>query len=428
MSAHPPRAQVVVVGDEFLVEGRVDRNGPEMARILSEVGCRVVGISVLPDELDALSKGLEAVLADSTITLVSGGLGPTEDDRTREAVARALDIPMEVDGAVESKLSRRSAARGGGPAPEGARRQASRPRGAQLLPNLVGTAPALVLDSDRSLLFLLPGVPEELERILVEEVVPRVRARLGERLRPIRHRSVHVFGLPESRVAVRAAELRTAGHTGFETATFPGARGVRVRFSARGPDPNFLDAQVADAARNLVELLGPRRSVLLPATGGLAEAVGEALHERAWTLAVAESCTGGLLGGRITETPGASAYFVGGALSYSDPMKEDFLGVRRATLREHGAVSEEVAGEMAAGVAERTGAETGLAVTGVAGPGGGSDRKPVGTVCIAAWIQGKVRTEALRFPGSRERVRRASVDAVLSLLLEDLQATAAPKP
>jgi nicotinamide-nucleotide amidase len=266
------------------------------------------------------------------------------------------------------------------------------------------------------MVILLPGVPRELQA-LFPAVEDRIRDAFGPRLRPVRTRTLHTTGIPESVLAPRVEEAME-GASDVEVAFLPDLEGVDVRFTARDRDEDAAEAALDAAEDRVAPVLGEYR---VPGSGDVAREVVEALTRRGWTLGLGESCTGGLVARRITDVPGASTVLLGGVVAYANPAKVRYLGVPEEVLAERGAVSAEVARAMASGAARAFEADCGVGVTGVAGPGGGTPDKPVGTVHVAASVEGRVQAEAWRFSGDREAVRIRSAQAALTLLLRMIQ-------
>lgn len=405
---------IVLVGTELL-DGRVqDRNAGPLARAVAGRGGAVTRVLVVPDEPEAVRSAVGEGLEEGRGVVVAGGIGPTGDDRTREAVAAALGRPL-----VSSETWREELERRGGPERPGGRgrlRQARIPEGCRLLPNPVGTAAAFGDRLDDGWILVVPGVPWELSAILEEAGGAFLDEVLGGA--PTPRLRVGVAGLAESRVDELLDGLE--GLEDVEVASYPRSGVVDLHLS---PAPAGGDggsgggagpeAALGRAARAIRRRLGD--DVYEVGERELAEVVLDALEEAGETLSLAESCTGGLLGAEITSVPGASRVFWGGAVSYADGAKRHLLGVREETLDAHGAVSGPVAREMAAGALRRSEADWAVAVTGIAGPGGGTREKPVGSV----WIAVDGRRSAVRrhrLPGDRGEVRRRSVTAALDLL------------
>ncbi|HSG49145.1 MAG TPA: CinA family nicotinamide mononucleotide deamidase-related protein [Longimicrobiales bacterium] len=412
--AGPLRSVVVAVGDELLLGRTVDTNGAWLGRELAELGVPVLRKATVGDADGAIRRALAAALDDARVVLFSGGLGPTEDDRTRTAVAAELGLALEADEAVLEALTARYLARGWDHLPPANRRQALVPAGARVLANPVGTAPGLVMEHRGRLVALLPGVPREL-KALFPQVAEAIRAAFGEQLRPVHLLTVHTTGIPESVLAPLVEEAMAGAPAGVEVAYLPDLTGVDIRLTVR--DRSGADAREAlEAARALLDPVVEDYRV--PGeSGDVAEAVLDALRARGWTLALGESCTGGLAAKRLTDVPGSSAVVAGGVVAYSNEAKTALLGVSAETIREHGAVSEPVARALAQGAARAFGARCGVGITGVAGPGGGSPEKPVGTVHYAATVGDRTRAAHTVFAGDREAVRIRAAQAALTLLL-----------
>ncbi len=416
-----PRAVVVAVGDELLYGETTDTNGSWMARELSGLGFRVARRWVVGDLEEEIASTLEAALAVGEVVLVTGGLGPTPDDRTREAVSRLLGRPLEVDPAILGGLRARFRDQGFPDLPEISHAMARVPRGGTPLRNPRGAAPGLLLEvGEGRVVILLPGVPAEMRGIFQEEVAPLLLERFQSRFLPAVHRVIHTTGIPESLLATEVERLLPREGLPVSLAYLPELKGVRIRMTLRGiPESE----EVEEAFRRVEEALAPVLTGYryVAESGDLAEAVGAALENAGATLAVAESCTGGLIAQRITARPGSSKYFLGGVVAYGNRAKEELLGVDPGIIEAGGAVCREVAEALALGAARRFGARAGIGVTGVAGPGGGTEEKPVGTVWYAASLDGAVVSRLERFPGGRSDVRERAAQAALHLLLRHLE-------
>ena len=413
------------MGDELLLGATTDTNAAWLGRWLAGRGLPVVRRWTVPDQEAAIGAAVSAALDQARLVVVTGGLGPTPDDRTRDAVAALLGRPLAEDPTVLEAIARRFRDRGIDELPEPNRRVAQVPHSARLLANPHGTAPGLALEVPGAGperrgggVVLLPGVPREMTAI-VEGGLPELLADwfAGERP-PIHTRTLHTTGIPESLLAHRLAD-HLPGPGPIQVAFLPDRRGVDLRLTATGLDADEARCGFDEVEARLAPVLEPWR---FQAEGGdLVEAVSEALLARDLRLAAAESCTGGLLAQRMTSRPGSSRLFLGGVVAYANEAKVELLGVDSALLERHGAVSEEVAKAMARGVCRRFGAEVGVSLTGVAGPGGGSVEKPVGTVCYAVVRGGSVQVRRERFPGDREEVRDRSTQAALALILRVLE-------
>ena len=404
------RVEILAVGTELLVHGRVDTNSAELGQRLARLGFRVERAMSVGDDVEDLSRAFREATERAPLVLSTGGLGPTGDDRTRDALARAFARKLRQDPAILRELEERFQ-RHGMRMPRSNRRQAEVPEGAELLPNPEGTAPGLWLEHPGGLVVALPGPPSEMRAVLDARVVRRIQ----ERFRPpaMASRVVRTAGIVESAVEdligglpfdERGAQLTILARPGLVEALIrvpdaDAARGERV---------------AAELARDVAERLGEHVFATEPIS--LPAALGERLRGMGRTLAVAESCTGGLLGAELTRPPGASDYFLGGVTAYANRIKEEALGVPAAVVRAHGAVSEETAIALAQGVRARFNSDYGLAVTGVAGPGGGSSEKPVGRVYHAVTGASGTDVRCRDFPGGRDRVRTWAVAAALDLL------------
>jgi nicotinamide-nucleotide amidase len=408
--------ELVTVGTELLLGFTIDTNAAEIARALGAVGARVVRKTTVADDPAPIAAAVREALERTGFVIATGGLGPTGDDVTKRAVAGLFGAPLVLDGAYLERLRDRFRRLGRGPMPEANRTQAEIPRGAVILPNRWGTAPGLWLESHLGVAVLLPGVPREMRGLLEHEVVPRLRERAtrGSGAPSVTlSRTLRTTGVSESALADRIGPLehRLAPAT---LAYLPSPEGVDLRLTVWSLPAAEAERALARAAEALTPALGVHRY----GDGGcdLAAVVLERLERRGAKLAVAESCTGGLLGERLTAVPGASRTFVGGVVAYDNAIKVSELGVPQRDLDRHGAVSEAVVRAMAEGVARRFGTGASLAVTGIAGPEGGTPEKPVGTVWLAACLDRRCEADGGWFPGDREHVRRRSAQAALDLM------------
>jgi nicotinamide-nucleotide amidase len=408
--------ELLTIGTELLLGFTIDTNASEIARALASVGARVVRTTTVGDDEAAIGNALREALGRTGFVIATGGLGPTRDDVTKRAAARLFDAPLEVDESYLELLRQRFASLGRGPMPAANRSQAEVPRGATVLRNRWGTAPGLWLDGPLGTVVLLPGVPREMRGLTEHEVMPRLRERMRQRGAAdivTRSRTLRTTGIPESALADRIGNLEdqlAPAHLAY----LPGLEGVDLRLTVWGLAAAAADEALDRGARLLQPVLG--HHLYGEGAADLAAIVLDLLRQRHLSLAVAESCTGGLLGGRLTAVPGASDVFVGGIVAYADAIKTAALGVPAEVMASHGAVSEETARAMMRGAMARLRARAGIAITGIAGPSGGTPEKPVGTVWIAAGIDRQERAVKQRFPGDRESVRWRSVQAGLDLL------------
>jgi nicotinamide-nucleotide amidase len=418
-------ATVVTVGDELLLGQTVDTNAAWLGRELASRGVRLLRRWTVADDIQEIRSAVTAAVRDADLVLVTGGLGPTPDDMTRDVVADLLGLPLIEDDEVLEHIRARYHDAGMGEVPEVTRRLAQVPQGARKLANPHGTAPGLVMEAEGgALVVLLPGVPRELRGIFLGDLDVFLAERFGGRLPPVHLHVVHTTGIPESRLAQQVAERLPEGTAPASLAFLPDVRGVDLRFTIRGLSHEEAEGHVRALEDDLREVLEPWR--FEAASGDLAEAVAGALRGRGKRLAVAESCTGGLVMKRLTDLPGASDVLVGGVVAYANEVKVDALGVDAGVLTGEGAVSGGVAREMALEVARSLHAHAGIGVTGIAGPGGGTSAKPVGTVWYAAALDGRSVAKMERFPGDRESVRERAAQAALFLLLRLLDGRILP--
>ena len=408
-----PRAVVVVTGSELVRGARRDANGPFLADELTRLGLEPARILVVGDRPDELAAAIREGLG-ADLCVISGGLGPTHDDRTVETLAEAAGRPLVVDERLEREIedvSRRAAQRLRRPYADfsaGVRKQASLPEGAVSL-GLAGTAPAVLLEHDGRVAVALPGPPGELRRLWPRALESEAVRRLLARARPREHRVLRFFGVSESAVARALAE---GGGEDVSVEVTVCARDLEIHVDL------FVDDGGAAGADALERDLRARfpRELFAEDDRPVEEIVLALARDRGLTLATAESCTGGLVGARLTSVPGASDVYVGGVVAYADAVKLARLGVPEGVLERHGAVSAETAEAMAAGARTAVGADVAVAVTGVAGPGGGTPAKPVGLVFVSVESPDGAATEELRLPGDREAVRtRATVVALHAL-------------
>jgi nicotinamide-nucleotide amidase len=405
------RLELITIGDELLLGHTVDTNAAYIAREVAAFGVSVVRRATVGDDAAEIAAAVRDALDRTGAVITTGGLGPTSDDLTRPAIAQLFGLELIADEERWESLRALWNERGRGEIPLANRSQVMIPRGAVALTNRHGTAPGLWIEDARGRwCAMLPGVPREMRGLLADELLPRLVARLGTTHRVVRSRTLRTTGIAESKLPELLGPL-AAGFDGMSLAYLPGQEGVDLRVTVRDREPAQADAALAGAIAAL------RDRVARYAYGedrvDLAEAVLDHCRERGLRLAVAESCTGGLLGARLTAIPGSSAVVLGGVIAYSNAVKRDLLGVAAETIDRHGAVSEQVAGEMARGVRARTGAEIGIAITGVAGPDGGTIDKPVGLVWLAIDLAGTARTHGPRFVGDRAEIRFRSTQAAL---------------
>ncbi len=413
-----PVLEVVAVGDE-LVHGRgIDTNSAYISDRLEALGFRAARFAVVGDPMADLVPALADAVARADCVVVTGGLGPTEDDRTRHALAAAAGVELAFHDESWRWIDEWMQARGRR-ATDDNRRQALVPLGGAALRNRWGTAPGLVMEIGGTPVYALPGVPAEMKAMLGAHVEPALRERFADRLVPAAHRTLKVLGPTEAALGERLA-ARMAVVDGPVTVGVTAHYGLlSVRIVARDPDPVVADALAQRHSDEVEVELGD--DFLYRGDAEPAARVLDELRRAGLDLATAESCTGGIIAAMLTDVAGSSDVYRGGWVTYSNQRKRDDLGVPAALLEEHGAVSEPVVGAMAAGAAAASGARIAVAVSGVAGPGGGTDDKPVGTVCFGLTVDGVSRTWTRRIaPIGRRFVRERSAFEVLGAVLREL--------
>lgn len=410
-------AEIVSVGTELLMGQIANTDAQFLSRQLSELGVDVYAHSVVGDNAGRLKKTLDIALSRADIVITTGGLGPTMDDLTKETVAAYWGLPLRIHQPSLDRIAEFFRGRGLCMTPNN-RKQASFPEGAVILPNDRGTAPGCILEKDGKTIIILPGPPRELEPMFTQSVRPYLESRSGYALTS---RALKVTGVGESEAEHRIRDI-VEGQTNPTVAPYAAPGDLTLRVTARtrkGEDPGaLLDPVVAAIRSRLGDAVYSERGQSLP------EAVVEMLAEKGRTLSAAESCTGGMLSSWIVDVPGASRVFTEGLVTYANASKTRRLGVSGETLAQHGAVSPETAEAMAKGLRAFSGTDYALAVTGVAGPGGGTDEKPVGLVYIALNGPDGCRTETHRFRRERAYNRAMACQAALRMLRTALLAEA----
>jgi len=406
-------AEIIAVGSELLVPPRLDTNSLFITDRLNDLGIEIRAKTVVGDRRDDLESTLRAALARTELVVLCGGLGPTDDDLTRDAVAAVLGRRLHEDADVLRQIRRRFEARGTR-MPEINRRQALVPDGAEVVTNALGTAPGLWIAHGDCLVLLLPGPPNELKPMLERVVADRLGPIAGDAR--LHRRALFVCGLTESEVdeiasPIYAPWLDRAAPIHTTVLAAPGQ--VELHLSTRDSSASRAAERLDAAVAALTAAFGA--DVFATDGRSLEETLGGLLRARGWRIGIAESCTGGLISSRLTDIAGSSDYIIANAVCYSDGSKTAWLGVPDDLIAEHGAVSEPVALAMADGIRARTGAEIGVGVTGIAGPSGGSEAKPVGTVAIAAATSTARLVRTFRFPFARVRVKQFAAQMALDL-------------
>jgi nicotinamide-nucleotide amidase len=404
------KLELLTIGTELVLGQTIDTNAAELGRALAAAGVEVVRHTSVADRPELIRAAVTDALDRTGFVITTGGLGPTRDDMTKREVAAVFGKALQLDETVLRSLEDRFR-RLGRPMPAVNRTQAEVPAGATVLPNPRGTAPGLWVEDQGRVVVMLPGVPSEMRGLLAEEVLPRLAAR-GAGL-VVRSRSVRTTGIAESALAERVGAIEES-IAPLTLAYLPSTEGVELRVTAWGLREDEAERRLSQVAAMLRERAGEHAYGSDGAD--LAAVVLDLLRARQARLVVAESCTGGLLGARITTVPGASSVFIGGVVAYDDVVKSGMLDVPPELLEQFGAVSEQVVSAMAEGVQRQFAVDAALAITGIAGPTGGTADKPVGTVWLAARVGARARTLKRIFPGDRGEIRARAAQAALDLL------------
>jgi nicotinamide-nucleotide amidase len=411
-------AEIIAIGSELLTPFRQDTNSLYLTEKLNQLGVEVIFKTIVGDSRERLTGAASLAVSRAEIVIFMGGLGPTEDDLTREAVAEALGLELHRDPEIITSLEQRFAARGWKMAANNLK-QADVITGATVLPNANGSAPGQWMsgkyDGRERIIVLLPGPPHELKALFEEQCLARLRAKLPPQF--IATRELKITGLGESACDARVAPIYKL-YTDVQTTILAGAGEIQLHLKSRAASLEAAQSRVDQLVAKIEEELGD--SVYSDNGDSMEQIVGYYLQMRNATLAVAESCTGGLLAERITSVSGSSRYFVGGAVVYSNQWKTAFADVPAELIEKHGAVSREVASALAEGIRRRSSATLGLSVTGVAGPTGGTDAKPVGLVFHALASDAGTEVVERRFPGDRKHIRRFASQQALDMVRRKL--------
>jgi len=404
------KAEIIAIGSELLTPDRLDTNSLFLTEQLNRLGIEVVRKLVVGDQRSQIRDAFREALGRAELVVSIGGLGPTEDDLTREALAELLGRRLILNEAILLGIQARFR-RIGRQMPEINKRQAMVPEGAVVLENTQGTAPGLWLETDGRIVVLLPGPPQELKPMFTQEVEGRLAWRTsGVRLYK---RELRVSGMAESDVEQRIAPIYTR-YSDAQTTILASPGEVQIHLRTWSPDASSAEKLLKEMVERIVMALG--ENIFTTKGESLEEVVARDLNLNGATIAVAESCTGGLLAQRLTSIPGSSSYFLGGVVCYSNDLKRVWVDVPADLLESKGAVSMEVARALAEGIRRRSGSTLGLAVTGIAGPGGGSPDKPVGTVHVALAERAGGKERTLHLPGDRDRIRWQASQAALDLV------------
>ena len=409
------KASLINIGDELLIGQVVNTNAALMARMLTTLGIDVARVLTIADSRDAIIQALDSTLADTHAVIITGGLGPTKDDITKHTLCDYFHSTLVEHPVALDNVRRLFAQRGYELTPIN-RQQAWVPACCTLLNNPLGTAPGMWFEQQGRVVVSLPGVPFEMEGLMQHEVLPRLQRHFH--IDHIINKNILVQGIGESFLSDLIESWELALPSSLRLAYLPQAGMVKLRLTARGTDRTLLQQQLDDALRGLYPLAG--QYIMGEDLESLPELVAHRMRQAGKSLATAESCTGGTIASRLTALPGCSDYFRGGVVAYSNAVKECALGVHHSTLEAHGAVSEETVREMAEGVRQRLGADYAIATTGIAGPTGGSEQKPVGTVWIAVASPSQTVALCKHFGNDRLRTIDRTANEAYAMLLKSL--------
>lgn len=401
------KAVIVSIGDELLIGQVVNSNSSWMAQRMVEWGFSIERIYTIGDEEEELISILKMYQDEDIFIFLTGGLGPTSDDKTRIGLSKFLNVPLQLNQQaliymkeVMDKIER--------PITKTHQLQAHLPIDTIVLKNKMGTASGIWAEKDKLKIIALPGVPYEMKYLMENEVAPKITKN-----QTIIHKTIHTVGISESSLSEKLTEYEKELDKSIKLAYLPSLSQVRLRLSAKGNNQEFLEKKIEESASSLKEILGD--FIFGEGDQNLAGAIGKILLEQKWTLSTAESCTGGLISHKIVSNPGASDYFMGSIIAYSYEIKQNILGVSEQTLQRYGAVSENTVIEMVKGCLKVLQTDFCVAVSGIAGPGGSTPEKPVGTIWIAAGSKNNVITQLIK--GGKDRIRNIDFAAINALNL-----------
>ena len=409
-------AEIITIGDEILIGQIVDTNSAWMAQQLNGIGVKVKQITSVSDDADHIIEALGQAEKRARIILITGGLGPTKDDITKFTLARYFNMGMRRDAAVLKQVEE-IFKRSNRPMIESNIKQADVPEGCTVIQNKNGTAPCMWFDHGENIIVSMPGVPFEMMYLMEEEILPRLKKLFD--LPFIYHKTILTAGLGESFLAAEIADIEDNLPAAIKLAYLPKLGQVRLRLSTTGPDEAKLKEEVEIYAQQIIAKL--KAYVVAEDDIALEKVILDVMDKKGLTLSTAESCTGGYIAHLITKHAGSSSVFAGGAVAYSYELKESILGVREETLAQFGAVSEQTVNEMAKGAITHFNTDYSVAVSGIAGPGGGTEDKPVGTVWIAVASKTKVVAKLFLFGNKRIQNIERSASAALGMILKQIK-------
>jgi len=407
-------AEIITIGDEILIGQIVDTNSAWMAVELNKIGVKVKQITSISDDAEHIVNALDQAQQRADLILITGGLGPTKDDITKHTLAKYFNMPMRLDEVTLAhvkqffeKLNR--------PMIESNVKQAEVPDGCTVIMNKNGTAPCMWFEHHGKIIVSMPGVPFEMKYLMEDEIIPRIKKAFP--LPFIIHQTILTAGLGESFLAQQIEDIEESLPDHIKLAYLPKLGLVRLRLSASGFDELALQKEILIYTQKIVERVG--QYVVLTEDVPFETAIMNLMEENSLSLSVAESCTGGYLSHLFTQHPGSSTVFQGGAVTYSNELKQAVLGVKEETLLAFGAVSEQTASEMAKGAVNNFNTDYAIAITGIAGPGGGTAEKPVGTVWIAVANRNEVKAKVFQFANQRlQNIERSAMAALMLLFLK----------
>lgn len=414
------KAEILSTGTEILLGETLNTSAHYLTGKLSTLGIEVDYHTTVGDNPERLEKVLRQALGRSDLLITTGGLGPTADDLTKELVAKVLDLKLELDASsleqIKQFFGRRKA-----PMPASNEKQAYFPTNAKILPNPIGTAPGAIIEKNGKTVVILPGPPFELHPMFDNHVWPELERIIEPHVERMNERVLKVFGMGESAIEKVLDELMSLSDV--TVALLAKRAEMHIRLVARSTRERSGEAIEAlnRVEKEIIQRLGNK--VFGRDQETMVGVVGQLLNERHLTISTAESCTGGLLGAALTQEPGSSSFYLGGVVSYSNSLKQELLGVNEETLRKFGAVSKEVAKEMAEGIRTKTRSDLAISTTGIAGPDGGSDQKPVGLVYIGIATSEGVQVDKIQLYGERESVRQLTVHAALNGVRQSMSDT-----
>lgn len=410
-------AVILTIGDELLIGQTVDTNSAWMGEKLSALGIKIVEKIAVADTKEGIESGLKRAIEKSQIILVTGGLGPTKDDITKKVLADFFGMGMRFDEPTYERIQRLFE-RWGRSTTDAHREQCYMPDGAQLLANKMGTAPGMLFEEMDSIIISMPGVPFEMKYIMEKSVLPMIKNKFT--VQKIVHHTILTAGEGESRIARQIEKVVDSFPNHVSIAYLPNLGSVKLRLTAIGENESKLKEEINLYAKEIEDILGDL--VFGYGKETLSSTIGKIALEKGLTIGTAESCTGGLVSSKIVLSPGASSYFLGSVTAYSYELKQTILGVKEETLQEHGAVSEETVKEMVLGANNHLGVDVSIAISGIAGPGGGTEEKPVGTIWMACGNESRIDTLKLSAGKNREKNIEYASNYALNLLRKFLKA------